>query len=89
MTEFNPYNNWKCVGAFRWLTVYYDHHFENVGATQTRLIWTVVCEGFGVSVIGRVFALIYSRNLKRTIPLLIDEIKASQRSTVAQNTSVK
>lgn len=77
MTEFHPNRNWKWVGPFLWLTVYYDHRFEEIAATQTRLIWTVTAEGFGVSVFGRLFAFVYARNLKRAIPALIDEINAS------------
>ena len=32
--------------------------------------------GFGVSVFGRLFAKIYSKNLDRAIPLLVDELKS-------------
>jgi len=29
VTEFNPYRNWKWVGGFLLLTVYYDHQLRN------------------------------------------------------------
>ena len=78
MTEFNPYHNWKWVGGFLWLTVHYDHCFEEVNSARTRLTWVIEAEGFGVSVFGRLFAKIYSKNLDRAIPLLIQEMNASQ-----------
>ena len=63
MTEFNPPRNWKWVGAFLWLTVIYDHRFEKLDAEHTRLIWVVEAKGFGVSILGRLFARIYRRHL--------------------------
>lgn len=53
MTEFSPYRNWKWVGGFLWLTVRYDHRFEELNPTQTELTWVVEAKGFGVSVFGR------------------------------------
>ncbi len=76
MVEFNPQRNWKWVGRFLWLTVHYDHIFEPQGE-RTKLTWVVACEGFGASVIGRLFALIYNRNLNKAIPNLIAEIQQS------------
>lgn len=80
VTEFNPYRNWKWVGNFLWLTVHYDHHFEEVNSTRTKLTWVVEATGFGVSVLGRLFAKIYSKSLDRAIPLLIQEMNASRVS---------
>jgi len=77
MTEFNPYRNWKWVGGFLWLTVHYDHRFEEQNSTQTKLTWVVEATGLGASVIGRLFAKIYSKHLDRAIPLLIEEMNAS------------
>jgi hypothetical protein len=76
--EFNPYRNWKWVGNFLWLTIYYNHHFERVNPTRTKLTWVIEAKGFGVSVIGRLFAKIYSKSLDRAIPLLIQEMNASR-----------
>jgi hypothetical protein len=78
VTEFNPYRNWKWVGGFLWANVHYDHRFEEVSPTQTKLTFIVEAEGLGVSVIGRVFAMIYSKNLDRAIPLLVQEMNGSR-----------
>ena len=76
MTEFNPYHNWKWVGGFLWLTVHYDHRFEELTAARTKLTWAVEAKGFGVSGLGRLFAHVYNKNLNRAIPLLIAEMNA-------------
>ena len=38
MTEFNPPRSWKWVGRFLWVTVIYDHQFEEVDAGHTKLL---------------------------------------------------
>jgi hypothetical protein len=76
MTEINQSRNWKWVGPFLWLTVYYDHQFEQIDDRHTKLIWTLAGKGVGVTVFGRLFAAIYNRNLDRAIPNLITEINA-------------
>jgi hypothetical protein len=78
VTEFNPYHNWKWVAGFLWLTCHYDHRFEELNPTQTKLTWVIEAKGFGVSVIGTLFAKIYSKNLDRAIPLLVEEMNASR-----------
>jgi hypothetical protein len=80
MTEFNPPGNWKWVGPFLWATVIYDHRFEALDAEHTKLIFVVEAKGFGASILGRLFAWIYRRNLERAIPLLIAEMNASSAS---------
>jgi len=80
MTEFNPPRNWKWVGPILWGTVIYDHRFEALDAEHTRLIWTVEAEGFGVNVVGRLFAMIYRRNLEKAVPRLIREMNANPAS---------
>jgi hypothetical protein len=77
MTEFNPPQNWKWVGPFLWATVIYDHQFEALDADHTKLIWIVEAKGFGASLLGRLFAKIYRRNLEKAIPLLIAEMEGS------------
>jgi hypothetical protein len=77
MTEFNPPRSWKWVGGFLWLTVIYDHQFEQLDAEHTKLTWIVQATGFGASILGRLFAKIYRGNLERAIPLLIAEMNAS------------
>jgi hypothetical protein len=79
MTEFHPPRSWKWVGRFLWLTVDFDHRFEELNPRQTKLIWIVEAKGFGLSLLGRLFAKIYSKNLDRAIPLLVQEINASRK----------
>src|SRR5229473_870149 len=78
VTEFNPYRNWKWVSGFLWLTIHYDHRFEELNPTQTKLTWVIEANGFGKSVIGRLFGKIYSKSLDRAIPLLVEEMNASR-----------
>jgi hypothetical protein len=78
MTEINPSHNWKWSGPFLWLTVHYDHQFEAVDAQHSKLIWIVDAGGFGASLLGRLFAAIYNKNLDRAIPLLIAEIEGTR-----------
>jgi hypothetical protein len=78
MTEFNPPQNWKWVGRFLWATVEYDHVFEELGPEKTRLIWTIAAERFAVSILGKLFARIYNKNLDTAVPLLVAEMNSSQ-----------
>ena len=78
VTEFNPYHNWKWVAGFLWLTCHYDHRFEELNPTQTKFTWVIEAKGFGVSVIGRLFAMIYRKKLDRAIPSLVEEMNASR-----------
>jgi hypothetical protein len=77
VTEFNPYHNWKWVSGFLWLTCHYDHRFEALNPTQTKLTWVIQATGFGMSAIGRPFAKTYSKLLDRAIALLVEEMNAS------------
>ena len=79
MTEFNLHRNWKWVGTFLWMIVEYDHRFEAIDQRQTKIIFVVNGKGFGVSTLGRLFALIYNRNLNAAIPNLIAELDALNR----------
>ncbi len=74
MTEFHPHRSWRWVGGFLWLTVDYDHQFEALSPSRTRIIFVVAATGFGTQVIGRLFAWIYQRNLDVAIPLLVQEL---------------
>jgi len=82
VTEFNPPRNWKWIGAFLWLTVIYDHRFEPLDGGHTKLIFILEAKGLGASILGKLFAWIYSRNLEKAIPLLIAEIEGSEVSKV-------
>ena len=81
MIEFNPYHNWKWVGRFLWLTVHYDHIFEELDPHGTRLTWVVEGDGLGVSIFGKLFAKIYNKNLDKAIPALVEEMNASKSGT--------
>lgn len=78
VTEFHPYRNWKWVGNFLWLTVYYDHQFEPVNSTRTKITFLLEATGIGVSVLGRLFAKIYSHSLDPAIALLVREMNAAR-----------
>jgi hypothetical protein len=78
VTEFKPYRNWKWVGGFLWLTVYYDHRFETLSPTQTKITFVVEAKGFSRSVIGRLFGNIYSKTMDRAIAMLVPEMNASR-----------
>jgi hypothetical protein len=80
VTEFNPYTNWKWVAGLLWMTCHYDHRFQALGPDQTELTWVIEGQGFGASVFGWLFARIYSKNLDRAIPLLVQEMNASRVS---------
>src|SRR5262249_1491161 len=62
MTEFRPYRNWKWAAGFLWLTCHYDHHFEELNPTRTKLTWVIEANGFGASVLGRLFAKVYRKH---------------------------
>ena len=70
-------SRWQWVGRFLTTRVHYDHRFEAVDPTRTRLTWTVTAEGPGSGSLGRVFGAIYARNLDRAIPRLQAEIASS------------
>jgi hypothetical protein len=82
VTEFDPPRSWKWVGAFLWLTVVYDHRFEPLDAEHTKVIFIIDGKGFGASILGRLFAMIYRRNLEKAIPLLVAEMGRSGVSKV-------
>ena len=75
VTEFDRPRGWKWVGPFLWLTVHYDHRFEELTDRKTKLTWIVEADGFGASVFGRIFAAVYNANLDRAIPKLIGEME--------------
>ena len=77
MTGFDPWRNWEWTGRFLWLNIRYDHLFESLTPQQTKLTWIVEGEGLGISILGKLFARIYNKNLDRAVPLLIEEMNAS------------
>jgi hypothetical protein len=77
VTEFNMHRSWKWIGGFLWLTIYYDHRFEELNPAQTKITFELEAKGFGKSLLGRLFARIYSRSLDRAIALLVKEMNGS------------
>ena len=75
MEEINPGANWKWAGPFLWLTVHYDHQFSRTGPDRVEIGFILDCEGFGAGIFGRLFAAIYSLNLDRAIPRLVEELE--------------
>jgi len=78
MTDFHPPHAWVWTGPFLWLNVSYDHRFEAVGDERTRMTWIVSADGFAVSLLGRVFAATYKRNLETAVPRLQAELEAEE-----------
>ena len=89
VTEFNPPRSWKWVGSFLWCTVLYDHRFESLDPEHTKLIFIVEAKGFGASILGRLFAWIYRRNLERAIPLLIAEMENQESGTRSEESATR
>jgi carbon monoxide dehydrogenase subunit G len=78
MESFEVPTRWQWVGRFLTTKVHYDHRFESVDPTHTRLTWTVAAVGPGSGSLGRVFGAIYARNLDRAIPRLQSEIASNR-----------
>ena len=74
MAEFNPFRSWKWIGLFLWIIVDYDHKFESINGRSTKICFVVDGEGFAVSIIGKLFAKVYNRNLDIAIPNLRAEM---------------
>jgi hypothetical protein len=74
MTRWDPPRGWKWRGRFLWLEVGYDHRFEPLPGGGTRIVLEVDGAGFAVGSLGRLFALVYARNLDRALPLLAREL---------------
>ena len=76
VTEFHLHRNWKWDGDFLWLTVHYDHRFEALTPTRTKITFALEASGFGKSILGRLFARIYAKTLDRAIARLVEEMNA-------------
>jgi hypothetical protein len=51
---------------------------ERRGHSYSLLTWVIEAKGFGKSVIGGLFARVYSKSLDRAIPLLVEEMNAGR-----------
>ena len=76
MTDWEPPRRWRWRGGFLWLSVGYDHRFEPLPGRGTRIVLEVEATGFAVGSLGRLFGLVYARNLDRALPLLAQELQA-------------
>lgn len=76
MTDWDPPRRWKWSGRVLWLRVGYDHRFEPLSGGGTRIVLEVEASGVAVGTLGRLFALVYARNLDRALPLLARELEA-------------
>lgn len=79
VTEFAPPHHWAWIGRFLWLAVRYDHLFEEVTPQRTSLTFVVEADGMGATVIGRLFAKIYAKNLDKAIPNLVQQMNRASR----------
>jgi len=77
MEVFEPPRRWQWVGRFLTVTVHYDHHFESINDQATALTWIVKADGLGAGTVGRVFGVVYRRNLDRAIPRLQEQLRAT------------
>ena len=75
MTEIAPLKNWKWEGSYLWLALHYDHQFESIDSRHTRMIWLVNTTGTAVGLVGKLFSVIYNKNLDAAIPNLQEEIR--------------
>lgn len=76
MRHLDPPHHWLWIGGFLWLTVRYDHTFEELDADSTRIRFDVEVHGPASGSLGRLFRAIYARNLDRAIPNLVREMTA-------------
>ncbi len=69
--HFEPPNRWRWTGPLTTMKIHYDHIFESIAPNQTAFRWTVDASGIGSRTMGRLFAIIYKRNLAAAAPRLI------------------
>jgi hypothetical protein len=75
MEELSPRANWRWAGPFLWITVHYDHRFQEIGPAESEIAFVLDGQGWGAAAFGRLFAALYARNLDRAIPNLVGEIE--------------
>jgi hypothetical protein len=69
VTQFQD-RRFRWEGAFLWLRLGYDHVVATDAAGRVSITFIVEGGGVGVDSIGRLFAMVYARNLDRAIPRL-------------------
>jgi uncharacterized membrane protein len=80
VTEFAPKCHWKWISGFLGLTIHYDHRFEPINHSRTKMQFIIEAKelGFGKFVLGKLYAAIYSKNLDKAIPNLVAEMQATE-----------
>lgn len=76
MTAFDPPRSWTWTGKALGVTIDYDHHFEALSPTSTRLRWVVRARG-APGLRGRLFASLYSRLLDRAWPRFVESLAST------------
>lgn len=70
MTAFDPPRSWTWAGRAMGVTIDYQHRFEPVSPTTTRLVWVVRSRG-RAGIRAWLFALVYARLINRAIPRFV------------------
>jgi carbon monoxide dehydrogenase subunit G len=68
MTAWDPPRSWTWTGHVMGVTIEYDHAFEKIDQTRSRLRWVVRTASGRRGVRARVFAVIYSPLIERAWP---------------------
>ena len=67
MTDFDPPRSWTWTGRVLGVGIDYEHAFEALSPSRTRLVWTVRSRG-RAGLRARLFAAAYSRLIDRAWP---------------------
>jgi carbon monoxide dehydrogenase subunit G len=70
MTAFDPPRSWTWTGRAMGVMIDYEHRFEPVSVTSTRLVW-VVRSHRRAGIRSRLFAAVYSRLIDRAWPRFV------------------
>ncbi len=75
VTQFEEGRRWTWRGRLLWLTIDYDHVLTPAVQSGTWVEFVVEGRGVGAANLGRLFAVLYARNLDRAIPRLVEELR--------------
>lgn len=70
MTSFDRPRSWTWTGRAMGVDIDYEHRFEPVSETSTRLVWVVRSRG-PAGLRARLFAVVYSRLIDRAWPRFV------------------
>jgi Polyketide cyclase / dehydrase and lipid transport len=76
MTAFDPPLSWTWTGRVMGVTIDYEHRFEPVEPTRTRMVWTVRNRRSRLGVRERLFSVIYGRLIDRAWPRFVSWLSA-------------